>query len=141
MNEFLTKWDEAVIIIADIDDATITLDVEDYVIKLNYWKAIYSINDYMKIQPTSTQHLLIQLLKNIKKIEYNRKSSWRKCRESRENFFSGFLRKKRGKCCENSKIKMSREFKVANCWNWEKSDLNLALLISKFLVDGDKRKK
>ena len=83
-------------IIADIDDARIILDAEDYVNKLSFWKAVYSIKDYMKIQPPRTQHLLIQLLKNVKKIEYNRKNCGKKMSQKSRKRFSGFLRKSRG---------------------------------------------
>ena len=43
-------------------------------------------------------------------------------------------------CYENSKTKISREFKVTNCWNRGKSDWNnLAYYnLTKSVVDGDK---
>ena len=45
----------------------------------------------------------------------------RKCRESRDNVFATFKEKVTGnKFRENSRIKMSREFKVANCWKGRK---------------------
>ena len=46
----------------------------------------------------------------------------RKCRESRDNVFVfSFKEKVTGnKFRENSRIKMSREFKVANCWKGRK---------------------
>ena len=45
----------------------------------------------------------------------------RKCRESRENVFPTFKEKVTGiKFHKNSRIKMSREFKVANSWKGRK---------------------
>ena len=45
----------------------------------------------------------------------------RKCRESRDNVFVTFKEKvTRNKLRENSRIKMSREFIVANCWKGRK---------------------
>ena len=44
-----------------------------------------------------------------------------KCRYNRKIFFATFKQKVTViKCQENSKIKMSREFKVTNCWNGKK---------------------
>ena len=48
-----------------------------------------------------------------------------KCRYNRKIFFATFKQKVTViKCQENSKIKMSREFKVTNCWNGKKPVLN-----------------
>ena len=63
----------------------------------------------------------------------------RKYRESRENVFATFKEKVTGiKFHENLRIKMSREFKVANCWKnkcgrWKVQNKGVATLYMKKL--------
>ena len=55
----------------------------------------------------------------------------RKCRKSHEIFFEAFEEKVAGiKCQENSKIKMSREFKIPNWWEEGKSNWKISCFFS-----------
>ena len=53
----------------------------------------------------------------------------KKYRESPENFYADFKQKVAGiKCHENSKIQMSGEFKITNCWKERKIGLKMQLV-------------
>ena len=50
----------------------------------------------------------------------------KKCREIRKNYFLTFKQKvPRTECYKNLKIKMSEQFKEANCWKEKNSSNNV----------------
>ena len=70
----------------------------------------------------------------------------RKCHENRENVFASFKGKVTGiKFHESSRIKMSREFKVENCWKGRKICRKMYLTEQKscnlLTQIGEKKKK